>query len=214
MNLFHSRVVNILHQHMTRDNVDEIWSIVKEAKKNFTHSSNACSKESRTKVLFKSDVIKDIIDGIEQRRNLNSTSDLYKNVTQETFDMAAKMATYLFLCPSDTHSFYDVLFRTETPKNIVLAMLSMLKTTRNAGKIAAEKIVGKVAEKLKIDHFKNIDDLINGKCTTNCTDILEIFGKIFPFVMCYVNDLFVQEDQRSFKESQIILFTSMMMKKI
>ena len=122
------------------------------------------------------------------------------------------MATYLSLCPSDTHSFYDILFRSETPKNIVLAMLSMLKTTRNAGKIAAEKIVGKVAEKLKINHFKNIDDLINGKCTTNCTDIFEFFGKTFLFVMCYVNDFSVQEDQRSFKESQIILFTSMMMK--
>ena len=75
------------------------------------------------------------------------------------------------------HKFYDDLFTEESPKNIILAMLSMLKTTRNADRISSQKIFLNVADKLKIDnHYSNINDLTSANCTTNCNDILKVLG--------------------------------------
>ena len=157
---------------MTTENVNEIWAIVKKQRKDFYFSSDACNNS-----MLRFDVIEDIIDAIEQSQNISSTTDLYENVTQETFDTAGKIFTYLGLCPPDTHKFYDDLFTEETPKNIILAMLSMLKTTRNADRISSQKIFLNVADKLKIDnHYSNINDLTSANCTMNCNDILKVLG--------------------------------------
>ena len=88
------------------------------------------------------------------------------------------MFTYLGFCPPDTHKFYEDLFTDESPKNIILAMISMLKTTRNANRISSEQIFLNVAEKLKINnHYRNIKDLTSGNCTTSCNEILNVLGK-------------------------------------
>ena len=127
--------------------------------------------------MLKSIVIEDIIDAIEQSQNISQTTDLYENITHETFETAGKMFTYLGFCPPNTHRFYEVLFTEESPKNIILAMLSMLKTTRNADRISSRKIFLNVAEKLKIDnHYSNINDLTSANCTMNCNDILKVLG--------------------------------------
>ena len=128
--------------------------------------------------MLKSIVIEDIIDAIEQSQNISPTTDLYENVTQETFETAGKMFTYLGFCPPDTHKFYKDLFTEESPRNIILATISMLKTTRNANRISSGQIFLNIAEKLKINnHYRNINDLTSGNCTTNCNEILKVLGK-------------------------------------
>ena len=128
--------------------------------------------------MLKSIVIEDIIDAIEQSQNISPTTDLYENVTQETFETAGKMFTYLGFCPPNTHKFYLDLFNEESTKNIMLAMISMLKTTRNANRISSEQIFLNVAEKLKINnHYRNIKDLTSANCTTSCNEILNVLGK-------------------------------------
>ena len=128
--------------------------------------------------MLKSIVIEDIIDAIEQSQNISQTTDLYENITHETFETAGKMFTYLGFCPPNTHQFYEVLFTEESPKNIILAMISMLKTTRNANRISSEQIFLNVAEKLKINnHYRNIKDLTSANCTGSCNEILNVLGK-------------------------------------
>ena len=128
--------------------------------------------------MLKSIVIEDIIDAIEQSQNITTTADLYENVAKETFETAGKMFTYLGFCPPDTHKFYKDLFTEESPRNIILATISMLKTTRNANRISSGQIFLNIAEKLKINnHYRNINDLTSGYCTTNCNEILKVLGK-------------------------------------
>ena len=127
--------------------------------------------------MLKSIVIEDIIDAIEQSQSISQSTD-YENVTQETLETAGKMFTYLSLCPPNTHKFYYDLFTDESPKNIILAIISMLKTTRNANKISSDKIFLNVAEKLKINnHYRNIKDLTSANCTTSCNEILNVLGR-------------------------------------
>ena len=127
--------------------------------------------------MLKSIVIEDIIDAIEQSQSISPSTD-YENVTQETLETAGKMFTYLSFCPSNTHKFYKDLFTEESPRNIILATISMLKTTRNANRISSGQIFLNIAEKLKINnHYRNINDLTSGYCTTNCNEILKVLGK-------------------------------------
>ena len=127
--------------------------------------------------MLKSNIIENITDAIEQSQSISFTTE-YENVTQETLETAGKMFTYLGFCPPDTHKFYKDLFTEETPKNIILAMISMLKTTRNANRISSEQIFLNVAEKLKINnHYRNIKDLIYANCTTSCNEITNVLGK-------------------------------------
>ena len=171
--------MNLLHLHLTENNLDSFWNTVKKIRKGVYKSSNAC-KETMLKV----NAVRDLIDEIEKDRNINSTTELYENVTQETLETAGEMFTFLTFCPPETHAFYDDLFK-ETPKNMILAIISMLKTARNAVKESTKNIALKTFEKLKINnHYRNIEDLNIGNCTLNCNDFLNTLSKIF-FIMAH-----------------------------
>ena len=167
---------------MAKDNgnVNEIWNIVKVFRKKFYlnfYVHNNCDNS-----MLKSNFISNLTDAIEQNQNLSSSRELYGNVSQETFEIAGKIFTYLGFCPSATHELYKDLFY-ESPKEIISAMISILKTSRNADKKSAYKIFLKVAEKLKINNYKNIKDLNDGNCTKDCNESFNVLGKIFIFII-------------------------------
>ena len=74
--------------------------------------------------------------------------------TNKTLETAAKIFTYLNLCPpKKLISFYEDLFNTASAKNMTLALLSILKTSKNAVKQSSAKIYKETIKAVR--GFKN-----------------------------------------------------------
>ena len=67
------------------------------------------------------------------------------------------MYTYLNYCPPPILNLYKDLFKTATPKEIVLALISMMKLADNSDKTTAEKVFYKLTEISKTQNFEIID---------------------------------------------------------
>ena len=102
---------------------------------------------------------------------LNTTSVPHENVSYKTLQTAAEMFTYLNYCPSlipKHFLFYAELLKTGTPREITLALTSIIKTVKDAN-INKQTIKNfrKWMESLRLLDFENIQILTKGKCYTN-----------------------------------------------
>ena len=91
---------------------------------------------------------------------------------------------------------YRSIFKTESTKNIILSLISTIKSSRNTAKESSIKIFNKVTERLNQTQFKNIEFITNGnemysligddKCSkrkdTHCNNVT--LGTIF-FLLGY-----------------------------
>ena len=127
--------------------------------------------------------IKDNIDVVEEKLKLNVGINPNTNVSDETLQFAANLFTYLKYCP--TKDFYVLsVIKSESAKNILLALTSMMKTSQNAGKKSITKIFTKVMEIFKFSSYKGIDEItkkmgIDWRNAFKTSDeILEVLGHL------------------------------------
>ena len=74
------------------------------------------------------------IMAFEKKLGIVSSEQLFKNMTEEDLRTATEMFIYLNMCPKVTlmdwfqswYSFYDVLFNTQSPNIIIIALSRML----------------------------------------------------------------------------------------
>ena len=89
-----------------------------------------------------------------EKLNLNTTitsSTPKENVSAETFQTAGEIFTYLNFCPPKGLSdFLSNLIKSESPKNIALAMMSLMQTTQNAAKKSSIRIFTKTMETFQL----------------------------------------------------------------
>ena len=84
--------------------------------------------------------------------DLNTTSQPKKNISVKNLQIAGEMFTYLMYCPPNRfHLMIREILNTESPRNIILALSSMMKT-----RYMAEKSLITVMNIFKLDMFKQI----------------------------------------------------------
>ena len=118
--------MNILQSNEEMEKL--IWEFIKNMRRNiiletkdFYHSrmfsSNYCQENN---TILVNDMILQNINNIENKLDINSSENIFDNVTDKTFSTAARMFTYLNHCPPKVVFFYQDLFRKSSLKDIIL----------------------------------------------------------------------------------------------
>ena len=160
------RLVNILNKES--NDFQEIWKAVNTTRQTFL-SQNPDPKQKNTEImnmlnpnlLFKASVKENILE-IENKLNVAADTMTQPNVSKETLQAAAEMFTYLNYSPPKLLVFFRDLFKQENPKNILLALSSIVKVSQNAAKESSRKILQNTLKVLKISNLEKIDALAGG----------------------------------------------------
>ena len=107
------RFVNMIHQ--SKEDLETIWNTVKNIRKTYLHKHRVTEPDCLTQYyqgvfLTNHDVLKNN-DKVEEGLSTNSSYDIYDNITEETFENAAKMfsITVLIDCSICTKSFLKII---------------------------------------------------------------------------------------------------------
>ena len=112
--------------------------------------------------LLSDNYINNDIDVVEEKLKLNVGINPNTNVSDETLQFAANLFTYLKYCP--TKDFYVLsIIKSESAKNILLALTSMMKTSQNAGKKSFTRIFIKAMEIFRLFIYRDIDAITKEK---------------------------------------------------
>ena len=106
--------------------------------------------------------IKYNIDVVEEKLKLNTTITPNKNVSYETLQFAANIFIYLNYCPPKDFYILSVI-KSESAKNILLALISMMKTSKNAGIKTSIEIFTKAMEIFQLIIYKDMDGITKEK---------------------------------------------------
>jgi len=134
---------------------EKIWKIVRQIRKSFlSQLKNPKCQNSET--LLSDTYIKDNIDVVEETFKQHIEIKPKKSLSHETLQFAANLFTYLSYCP--TKDFYVLsVIKSESAKNILLALISMMKTSKNAGIKTSTEIFTKAMEMFQLISYKDMD---------------------------------------------------------
>ena len=168
------RLANMLD--MTQLDLENVWKLVKTIRKAFlSHKLRSkkkdvdCDRDDAYNNLLVEYFIKMNIDSLAEKLQLNPTSVPNENVSYKTLETAGEIFTYLNYCPDKLESIITNVLENETPKDIILAFTSILKSSTNSIKQSMRNILSKVMESFKLDTYEKIQVLTKGKCYTNDT---------------------------------------------
>ena len=155
---------------MTNLDLRNVWKIVENIRKSFLlmNISPECDWDSETLL---SDIYTQInVNSLAEKLKLNTTYTPYENVSEKTLKTAVKMFTYLNYCPPKLLSYFVHSFKTETPKNILLAITVLMKTPQIAVKKSSIRIFKTIMESLSLNEYEKIQIITKRKCyDTNAT---------------------------------------------
>ena len=146
---------------MTQVDQKNVWKYVRQIRKSFL-SQNSDPDCQYHDTLLSDNYIKDNIDIVEEKLKLTKTTTPHKNVSNKSLKFSANIFTYLNFCP--TKDFYVLsVTKSESAKNILLALTSMMKTSQNAGKQSYTKIFTKAMEIFRLSIYRDIDAITKEK---------------------------------------------------
>ena len=146
---------------MTQVDQKNVWKYVRQIRKSFL-SQNSDPDCQYHNTLLSDNYIKDNIDIVEEKLKLTKTTTPHKNVSNKSLKFSANIFTYLNFCP--TKDFYVLsVTKSESAKNILLALTSMMKTSQNAGKKSHTRIFTKAMKIFKLNIYRDIDEITKGK---------------------------------------------------
>ena len=154
---------------MTQVGHENVWKLVKEARKSLFLAKNKQMDCDFYKVLFVDNLIKFNIDSLAEKLEMNPTSVPNENVSHKTLETAGEMFTYLNYCPNKLESIITNVMENGTPKDIILALSIPLKALPKVERKSINKILSKVMESLKLETYKKIQMITKGICYTNDT---------------------------------------------
>ena len=144
-----------------KNDQDNVWKIVKQIRKTFLSQLKDPKCQSGEPLLHY-DYIKDNIDIVEEKLKLTKTTTPHKNVSNKSLKFSANIFTYLNFCP--TKDFYVLsVTKSESAKNILLALTSMMKTSQNADKRRSTKIFTKAMEIFRLLTYRHINAISKEK---------------------------------------------------
>ena len=74
----------------------------------------------------------EMVKKVEQNLKINSSDEIYKNITAQELEVPAMMYLYLNTCPGiyrPWFTFYKILFQTQSPDQIILTLNRLMKGT-------------------------------------------------------------------------------------
>ena len=153
---FHYRFVNILQK--AQNAKINMWNMVKKLRPynqfmsdNFEATYSCMNYDT----ILKADKIKLNNERLEKELGLKGDSIPMGNITKDTLKTAFEMFTYMNLCSgSGTGSMYRNIFKNSSPKNIILALKSILLKSSKSDKQNAEKIWSFVTTKLDLTNHR------------------------------------------------------------
>ena len=161
-----------------------VWKLAKETRIAFLsdHTNPECFNGNA--LLLSGSNIHDNINSLAGKMKLETISVTKENISNETLKNAATIFTYLNYCPPKISSLIHHMFKTGTLKGIILALKSIMQTSKNnLDKQVSTKIFIKVMKIFNLQHFEEIESITTSKCYSgNCTkkvetrDNLEILG--------------------------------------
>ena len=138
----------------------------------FQHIDPTC-QNSESDTLVSDTYIKDNIDIVEEKLKLNKETSPNKNVSDEILLFSANLFTYLNYCPPKDFYVLSSITKSESARNILLALTSMMKTSKNAGKESYTKIFTKATEIMNLSIYKDIDVITREKKIDDMTNDFE-----------------------------------------
>ena len=126
-----NRLVNMLD--MTKLDQENVWKIVKKTRISFLSECLDKRCQYHNPLLINS-IIEKNINILAAELNLNTTSGTNANMSNKNLQTAVEMFTYLNYCPSfiPPHALLTAyLSKTGTPREIILALTSAMKTSQN-----------------------------------------------------------------------------------
>ena len=139
-----------------------MWKIVEERRK-LLLSKDSEPECQDTNTLLTENLIQENSNYIESKIILNQNTTV-QNVTIPTgiFKSAAEIFTYLNYCPPKLYFFMKGLLKTDSPTSIILALTSIIKSSRNAAKESSIEIFLKAMNDFKLNTYEDIESLVNG----------------------------------------------------
>ena len=131
--------------------------------------------------------IMESIETLEENLELNTNSNPNKHLTLENFQTLSKMFTYLSFCPEKQENLYTFIekINSESPKNILLALASIMKAAKNACKKSSNKIFIKTMEVFGLSNYKKINVLTTEercKDSKSCFETSKTLGQKHNFM--------------------------------
>ena len=151
---------------MAQFDLENIWKIVEKVRILFLHRNlePECDYSSLSDIY-----IQDIIVQFAEELNLTPSSipkTPKDNITYQKLETAGQIFTYLMYCPPKLVPLVAQILKSETPKNIILALTSMIKSPTIVPQ-SSRKILINVLTTLKLDQYETIQIITKGKCYIN-----------------------------------------------
>ena len=146
---------------------ENIWKIVKKIRKSFfsKHSNPTCPSY----IVLADNYIKGNIDHLAEELQLSPSSIPQDNISYELLQTAGEIFTYLNYCPPNILPLLTHILKTGTPKDIILALTSIVKNPLKIVKQISRTILLKVIETFELDEYEKIQVITKGKCYINGT---------------------------------------------
>ena len=143
-------------------NQENIWKTVRQIRKSFLSQNTdpqCLIRYNSNPSLLIDNHIKDNIKTVGEKLKLNTTYYTNKKISERILHTAAEMFTYLNYCPTAEAKtlsiFLQDLFTSSSAKNILLALTSMMKSSKNSEKESSIEIFMKTMEIFKLrEEFK------------------------------------------------------------
>ena len=193
--IYFFRLVNMLNS--AKPDQENIWDIVKKTRLSFLseYTDTDCYQ-----TLLPDNNIQDNMNSLASQLFLNTTSIPKANTSHKTLELAVQMFMYLNYCPSKLLKFTASLLKDGSPKEIILAMISVIKTNKNlAEKYTTIKMFSKVMDIFSLKQYEQVQIITKGYCGTNttldnCTLNADITNKevlkILGFFHCHVSNFY------------------------
>ena len=160
------RLVNMLDK--TKLDQKNVWKIVRQIRKSFLSQNTDPEHQTDIPSLLSDYYIKQNIDLVEEKlKLLNTPNTKIKDISDETLKFAANLFTYLNYFPSKDFYVFISVIKSESAKNILLALTSMVKTSQNAVKKSSTKIFTRTMDLFNLTFYRDMDVITKGKGIDN-----------------------------------------------
>ena len=154
----------------TKLDQENVWRIVKKTRQLFL-SENASPNCEDDKTLLTYRNIRDISNSLSEKLNIKASSVPKKNISDKMLlKTAAEMFTYLNFCPPKLLTFIVHLFKTGTPRDMILALAGIKKSLQEASeKRKIIEIFQRVMNTFNLNQYEKLQIITKGKCYSNGT---------------------------------------------
>ena len=146
---------------------ENVWKIVRQIRKSFLSQLKESKCNSEVETLVTDSNIKANIDVVEEKLKLNTSYSTNKDISYKTLQTSADIFTYLNFCTNaefrTLSTFLKDLFNSKSAKHILLALSSMMKTSKRSGNNSSTKIFSKTMEIFGLITYRDIDAITKEK---------------------------------------------------